>query len=169
MFVVRRVNVLHAPRELILRLDLRRAPAFILGRRHEPLHLARGKAFLVHVERLQQSLDERELVLGVEDLKRLWQSGFPVVRAQQAVAQAVEGTDPHAAGVDRQHCRDAGEHLLCRLIGERDRNEPVRARLPGLDQPGHPRREYARLAAAGTGEDQRRLVRTCDRFELAFV
>ncbi len=37
---------------------------------------------------------------------------------------------------------------------------------PGRQQPGDPRREHARLAAAGAGEDQRRPVRQRDRGEL---
>jgi hypothetical protein len=44
-----------------------------------------------------------ELVGRVEDLEQLRQAGIAMVGAQQAVAQAVEGADPHAAHVDRQH------------------------------------------------------------------
>ena len=88
----------------------------------EPLHLAGREALLVHVEALQQPLDERELVLRVEDLEQLRQPRLAVVRAQQAVAQAMEGADPHAAGIDRQHRRDARQHFLRRLVGEGDRD-----------------------------------------------
>jgi hypothetical protein len=40
------------------------------------------------------------------------------VRAQQAVAQAVEGTDPHAPHIQRQQGRQAGEHFTRSLVGE---------------------------------------------------
>ena len=61
-----------------------------------------------------------ELVLRVQNLKSLRQAGELVVRAQEAVAQAVEGAYPHAAHVDGQHGGEAREHLLGRLVGERD-------------------------------------------------
>jgi hypothetical protein len=169
LFVVGGVELLHAPRDLVVRLDLRRAQAFLLVGRDEPLHLPGRVALLVDVEALEQPLDERELVLGVEDLEELREPRLAVVCAQQPVAQAVKGADPHAAGVDRQHRRDARQHFLRRLVGEGDRDEAARAHLPGLDQPRNARGEHARLAAAGAGEDQRRLVRQRDRFELLFI
>ena len=92
-----------------------------------------------------------------------------MMRAQQAVAQAVEGADPHAARVDRQHGRDAREHLPGSLVGEGHREQRHRTHLPGLDQPRDPRRQYAGLAAARAREDQRRHAREGDRFELLRV
>jgi hypothetical protein len=69
------------------------------------LQVARRILLVVDVERLQQALDRRQLVGGIEDLERLRQARVAVMRAQQPVAQAVEGADPHAARVDRQHRR----------------------------------------------------------------
>ena len=58
---------------------------------------------------------------------------------------------------------------LRRLVGEGDREHAGGRHLPGLDQPGDARGEHARLAAARAGEDQRRLVRQRDGFELRLV
>jgi hypothetical protein len=58
------------------------------------------------------------LVGGIEDLEQLRQAGVAVVGAQQAVAEAVEGADPHPLDVDRQHAGQARLHFLGRLVGE---------------------------------------------------
>ena len=56
-----------------------------------------GNRLVVDVVRLVQPLDQRELVLRVEDLEELRQVRVAVMRAQHPVAQAVERADPHAA------------------------------------------------------------------------
>ena len=93
-------------------------------------------------------------------VSRIWKpcgsAGQLPVRAQEAVAQAVEGADPHAAHVDRQHARQPRQHLLRRLVGEGHRHHAAGRDLAGLDQPGDARRQHARLARAGAGQDQRR-------------
>ena len=69
----------------------------------------------------------------------IWNScgrfGIAVVRAQHPVAQAVERADPHAAHVDRRHRGEPGQHLLRRLVRERDGEDRQRRRLPGREQP----------------------------------
>jgi hypothetical protein len=103
-------------------------------------------------------------------VSRIWNDcgrlGVAVMRAQHAVAQAVERADPHAARVDRRQRGRARQHLARRLVGERDGEDRQRARLPGREQPRDARRQHARLAAAGAGEDQRRRVRQRDGGEL---
>src|SRR5689334_7357612 len=88
------------------------------------------------------------------------------MRAQQAVAQPVESSHPHPARVDRQHRRDASQHFARGLVGEGHRENVMRPRLSGLDEPGDPRGKNARLAAAGTGENESRLLGKRDRFAL---
>ena len=163
------INLDHAPRNVIVRLDLVGALALFFLGGDEPLHLARRITLFVDVHALHQPLHQRQLVLGVEDLEQLRQTGLAVMRAQHAVAQSVEGSHPHAAGVDRQHRRQPGQHFLRRLVGEGHREHAHRADLPGLDQPGHARGQHARLAAARAGQDQRGLMRQRDSFELMFV
>ncbi|KAG0909036.1 hypothetical protein G6F65_015325 [Rhizopus arrhizus] len=76
------------------------------------------------------------------------------MRAQHAIAQAVERPDPKTAGVDRQDRRHARQHFAGGLIGERDRQKPKRRSLAGLNQPGHAGSEYPGLPAARPGQDQ---------------
>jgi hypothetical protein len=106
------------------------------------------------------------LIGGIEDLKGLRQPGVAVVRAQDAVAQSVKSADPHAAGVDRQHRRNAGEHFARGLVGEGHRQNALWPDLAGLDQPRDAGGEHPGLSRAGAGKNQRGLVRERDGFEL---
>ena len=155
-----------APRMLVKGLDLIRAQPLFLGARDEILQRARGIAFVVDVQGLVHALDQAELILRVEDLEHLRQIGLAMMRAQEPVAQPVEGPDPHAAGVDREHGRKAHLHLPGGLVGEGHGQNPHRAHLPGRDQPGDAGGQHARLAAAGPGEDERRGPGQGDRGEL---
>ena len=121
----------------------------------EPQRLLGRKALVVDAELLHQALDRRQLVLRVQDLERLRQIGQLVMRAQKAVAQAVEGADPHAAHVDRQHAGQARHHLLGGLVGEGHGQHAGRRYLAGLQQPGDAGGQHPRLARAGAGQDQR--------------
>ncbi len=166
LLVVGGIHLDQPARDLVVRLGILRAPTLVLVPRDEPRSLARRIALLVEVHALHDALHHRELVLRIEDLEELRQPGIPVMHAQHPIAEAMERAHPHAARVDRQHRRDAGEHLARGLVRERDREEPVRTHLPGLDEPRDARREHARLAAARAGENQRGLRRQGDGFEL---
>jgi hypothetical protein len=147
-----------APREFVAGLDLVGAQAFLLGARDEMLQLPWREPLVVDVVRLVQALDQRQLVLRIHDLEELRQVRVAIVRAQHPVAQAVERADPHPSRVDGRHRGEADEHLLRRLVGERDGEYRQRRRLARCQQPGDARRQHPRLAAAGAREDQRRLV-----------
>ncbi len=157
--VVGLVQLGHVHRVFVERLGVARAPPGFLVAVDEPLHLLRFVLLGVDVQRLHQPLDRGELVGRIEDLERLRQPRLAPVRAQQPVGQTMEGADPHAARVDRQHRRDAGEHLLRRLVGEGHREDAVRRHLPGLDQPHDARGQHPRLARAGARQNQRRFMR----------
>ena len=167
--VVQRVVLDLAPRELVARLHHVRSQALFLGVGHEPLELARREAIVVDVVRAVQALDQRQLVLRIEDLEELRQVRLAVVRAQHPVAQAVERADPHAARVDRRERGQPQQHLLRRLVGERHREDRERPRLAGGEQPRDAGGQHARLAAAGAGQDQRRRMRERHRGELLGV
>ncbi len=156
----------HAARELVARFDRVGAQARLLGVVDEALQLARRVFLLVQALRLGEPLDERELVGGIEDLEELRQARVAVMRAQQPVAQPVEGAHPHAARVDGQHRREPREHLARRLVGEGDREDARRAHFTRLDQVGDTRGEHACLAAARAREDQGALARQGNRLEL---
>jgi hypothetical protein len=53
------------------------------------------KRVLVEVERLDDLLDEPQLILAVEDLEALRQAGFAPVQPQQPMREAVESAEPH--------------------------------------------------------------------------
>ena len=132
----------------------------------ERLHLARWKFLVRHLQGFHQPLDRRQLVLHVEDGKRLRQAGIAPVGAQKTVGQAVKGANPHAARIDRQHDRQAGVHFPGGLVGKGHRQNIGRhGALPG-NQPGNPRGQHPGFAAASPGQHQRRPLRQSDRAQL---
>ena len=141
-------------RVAVVHLGLPGADALFLVRIDEVAQLARRVFFVVDIEVFQQALDHRQLVGRVENLEGLRQPGLPVMSAQQTVAKPVECTDPHAAHIDRHQRGEARRHLLGRLVGEGHGQDAVRPDLAGRNQPGDPRGEHPRLAAAGSGQDQ---------------
>ena len=131
------------------------ALAVVFAGGKKPAQLLGRKAFFVHRKLFAQPLDGRQLVLRVQNLEGLRQvGGFPV-RPQQPVAQAVEGTHPHAAHVHRQHGLQAGQHFLGGLVGKGDGQQPARPHLAGLHQPGHARGQHPRLARPRPRQHQR--------------
>ena len=78
----------------------------------------------------------------------------------------MESADPHAAGVDRHHRRQACQHFARRLVGKSHGQETRRADLAGLDQVGDARGQNPRLAAAGARQHQGTLARQGYRLEL---
>ncbi|MPM61990.1 hypothetical protein SDC9_108855 [bioreactor metagenome] len=135
--------------------DIAGAHALFLAARDEVHQLLGRKALVIDIELLAQALDGRELILGVQNLERLRQLRGLIVGAQQTVAQAVKRAYPHAAHVVGQHGRQAREHLLGGLVGEGHGHDGAGRGLPGLQQPGNARGQHARLARAGTRQNQR--------------
>ena len=131
-----------------------RAPAFVLLRVDPPRHLARRIAALVELHRRHDALDHAQLVVRIQDLEALRQRRLAPVQAQQAVREAVEGADPHAARAAAQQRFDAPAHLRRGLVGEGDREHAVRRHADHLDQPADAMGQHARLAGAGAGEHQ---------------
>ena len=143
---------------LVAQVDVLGPQAVFLGAGDEPGHLLRNEALLVQVHRLDHALDGGDGVARVQDLEALRQAGQLPVRAQEAVAQAVEGADPHAAHVHRQHRGQAGDHLLGGLVGEGHRHHAGGRGVALAHQPGDARGQHAGLARAGARQDQRGLL-----------
>ena len=142
-----------------------RAHALFLATANEPLHLLGRKLFIVDVELLVEPLDGRKLVLHIQNLERLRQVRRLVMRPQKAVAQPVEGTDPHAAHVQRQHGRQARRHFLGGLVGEGNGHDAGGGHALLRQQPGNAGGEHARFARARARQNQR--VRIGQRHRLA--
>ncbi len=169
LFFVGLVDLDLLARLLVALFDVVRAQAGILVVGDEPGHLLGHEALFVEVHALDHALDGRQRIGAVEDLEGLRQPGQLPVRAQEAVAQAVEGADPHAAHVDRQHRRQPRQHLLGRLVGEGHGQQAAGRDLAGVEQPGDAGGQDTGLARPGTGQDQRRLGRQRDGGELLGV
>ena len=148
-----------APGVVVPGIDRRRPQAGLFLGVDEVLQLPGREFLVVDVEGFEQALDGGQLVARVEDLEQLGQAGVAVMGPQEAVAQAVEGADPHPPGVDREHRRQPREHFLGGLVGKGHRQDALGAAVAVLDQPGDPRGEHPRLARAGAGEDQGMLGR----------
>ena len=133
------------------------ADTLLLVRIDEVAQLARRKFLVVDVEIFKQTFDCRQLISRIEDLEQRRQARLAVMRAQKTVAQAVECADPHAAGVDRQHRREACLHFASRLVGKGHRQNALRPDLPRRQQPGDARSKHSRLATPCTSKDQRML------------
>ena len=149
-------------RLFVARHHVGRAQALFFAAADEVLHLLGRVTVGVDVVLLAQALDRRELVLSVENLKGLRQTRHHMVGAQKPVAQAVEGADPHAAHIHRQHGREPRHHFFRGLVGEGHSQDTCRPNLRGLQQPSDARGQDPGLARARTGQDQRRLSRQGD-------
>ena len=101
-----------------------------------------------------QSLDGRQLVLGVEYLKGLRQIGHLVMCAQEPIAQAMEGANPHAPHIHGQHGLQANQHFLGGLVGKGDGQNTARPHLGSLQQPSNSGGEYPGFAGTGPGQYQ---------------
>ena len=146
-----------------------RAQALLLLRIDEVAEFARRVFFVIDVERFQQALDGRLLVAGIKDLEQLRQAGIAMVGAQQPVAQTMEGADPHAFDIDRQHGGQPRQHFLGRLVGESHGQDAAGGDLAGGNQPGDAGGQHPGLARTRAGEDQGVLWRQGDGGQLRFI
>ena len=131
-----------------------RTQSLVLLAIDEALDLTRRPASLVDLHLLEQPLDEPKLIVRVEDLELLGQTRILPVRAQKAMSQTMEGTDPHAADRSAEHLVESTAHLARGLVGEGDGQDRPGLDLLDLKQPGDAMNEHARLARSGTGKDQ---------------
>src|SRR5690606_16305067 len=76
--------------------------ALFLGSVYEALHITRGIFFVVDAGALDEALDCRQLVGGIEDLKSLRQIRITMMRPQQSIAEPVKSAHPHAPRIQRQ-------------------------------------------------------------------
>ena len=100
--------------------------------------------------------------MRVENLEALGQVGELEVRAQEAVAQAMESANPHPAHVDWQQAGEARHHLPRCLVGKSHGQHACRRNLAGLQEPGNTRCQNPGLAGSGTRQDQGMLARQRD-------
>ncbi len=91
------------------------------------------------------------------------------VGAQHPGAGGVEGRHPHRPGRAADQLLDPLLHLVCRLVGEGDREDLARPGRAGRQQVGDPVGEDPGLARAGAGEDEQRPFAVADGGALGVV
>ena len=136
-----------------------RAHALFFAVRNKPTQLLGREAVFVHRQLLAQALDGAELVLRVQNLKGLRQGGGFEMRPQKAVAQAVERANPHATHRNRQHGRQAGDHLFGSFVGKSDRQNAAGVDMALLQEPGDTSRQHPGFSRTRPSQDQRMLRR----------
>ncbi|MNP17036.1 hypothetical protein D3C76_1094560 [compost metagenome] len=107
-------------------LNVVRAQPFVFLAVDVPHRLTRRPLLLVEIHRLDQALEQTQLVFAVEDLEILRQIRVHVVRTQQAVRQPVESAHPHAALTGAHQLRDTVAHFRRRFVGEGHRHDGIR-------------------------------------------
>ena len=81
LFVVDGVELLLTPRVTVIGVGIGGATALVFVIIDVPGNLARRETLFVDIGGLQQTLDQRQLILAIEYLKRLRQPGVAVMRA----------------------------------------------------------------------------------------
>ena len=135
-------------------IDLMRTQPLFLAARDERLHLTRRIALVVDAVVLEQSLDQPELVIAVDDLKVLGQAGVLPVGTQQPMSDGVKGADPHMAQRQAQQSLEASTHLPGGLVGEGHRQHGVGREPFSLHQPGNAMHQHPGLSRTGPGQHQ---------------
>ena len=95
---------------------------------------------------LHQAFDGGQLVLGIQNLEGLRQPRQLPMRAQQAIAQAVESAYPHTARAALQHIAQTLQHFFGGFIGKSHRQNLAGPALLGLQQPSDARGQHPGFA-----------------------
>ena len=129
----------------------------------------RRPALVVEILRLQDLLQEPQLVVRVEDGEVRPQPDKFGVHAQDLDADRMERAEPgHALRRAGEH-GDALAHLARGLVGERHRENFVRASASGRDQMGDAGGQHAGLADPRARENKDRTVKRLDGAPLLVV
>ena len=131
-----------------------RAQPFIFLAVDVPHRLTRRPLLLIEIHRLNQTLEQAQLVFAVEDLEVLRQVGVKVMSAQQPVRQSVESADPHTALGGTHQLANTMAHFRRRFVGKGHRHNGVRGTVLNAQQPGDAVYQHARLTAARACQNQ---------------
>ena len=148
---------------------VRRIQAAILPSVDEIRERSRRPAFFVQVIRLEELLEQAQLVIGVEDGEIRSQAHKLGMHAQDLGADRMERAEPRHALFGPGEGGDAHPHLPRRLVGEGHRQDFVGASAAGGDEMRDPGGQDARLADARPGENENRPVERLDRAPLLLV
>ncbi len=131
---------------------------------------ARWPALVVDVLRLQNLLQQADLIVRIDDRERGLEADKLGMAAQNLGRDRVERAEPgHAFGDDAGEDADPLLHLPRRLVGEGDGEDLARVGAAGRENMGDPRRQNPRLAGAGPGEHEKRAIDRLDRRALLWI
>ena len=129
----------------------------------------RRPSFLVQILGLQDLLEQPQLVVRIEDGEIRPEADKLGMHAQDLGADRMEGAEPRHRLFGAGERRHPLTHLAGGLVGERDRQNFVRASPPRGDQICDARGQDAGLADARAGENENRPVQRLDGPALLFV
>src|SRR5271165_6186049 len=127
---------------------------------------ARWPALFVQVLRLQDLLEEPQLVIRIEDGEVWPKSNKLSMHAQDLYADRMERAEPRHPLVTAGEQAHPVPHLARGLVGEGDGEDFMGARPSRRDQMGDTRREDPSLADARAGEHEHRSFQQFDRAQL---
>lgn len=134
--------------------DVARPPPFVLVAIDEGGGLPRREAIGIELRLEGEAADQAQLVLGVEDLEVLRQSGLRRVLAEKAMGDAMEGTDREPIHPAAEQSGYPCPHLAGGLVGEGHREQRPGRSAPFGEEERDAAGEHPGLARAGTGEHQ---------------
>ena len=158
------IQLLHGTRQRVCRGDhVRRPAALVFLGIDKPLDLLGRVAGIINIVVFHQTLDHTQLVVAVQNLEILRQSGFLPVLLEQAMCEAMKRADPHAVRRHVQQPFQTPFHFARCLVGKGHRHDRERRNILDLQQPDNPVYQYARFARTGSGQHQlmRRRCRHC--------
>ena len=130
---------------------------------------ARGPALVVDMLRLQDLLQQADLIVCIQDGEVRFQADQLRMAAQDARAQRMEGAQPHAL---RRRADQIGHpllHLARGLVGEGDAEDLIGLGPAFVQDLGEARGQDPGLARARTGQHQHRPVDRLHRLTLGIV
>ena len=133
------------------------------------MHAGGTVGLVVDVQFAQGALDERFLVIGVEDDEIGAEGELGRFAPQQAGAHGVKGSQPDALEALVDHVDHAAFHLARGFVGEGDGDDVVSRDALAVDEVSQAAREHTRLARTGSGQHEHLPVTSGDGLALLRV
>ncbi len=108
--------------------------------------------------RVLNVLHEAKRLVRIEDAERTFPAQPIRVAAEQARADRMKCSHPHARGLRAEQPRDPVSHLAGGFVGERYRQDPVRRHAVLAYQVADTGRQNPRLPRAGTSQHEQRTL-----------
>lgn len=133
-----------------------RATRFFLMLIYHPLKLSRGPISLIQVEFFEYSSNQPILIVTIDYFEGFGQTRILVMHPQEPVANAVEGSHPHAASWKIKELFYPPSHFTGCFIRERDRENLQGRDTLSLYEPADSMCEDPGFATTGASKNQDR-------------